>query len=114
MPTTVTTLLQQLDQGNAKFSDVLDVINAHYDFTATAFDNGSVHNAAGENSGSCRVFAYAQLQGLNAEDTVKLFAEHAASVFAHPEGNDHQNIRNFIQHGWAGVKMAGTALSPKG
>lgn len=113
MSTPVSTLLQHIDQGNAKFSDVLDFINARYDFTATAFDNGSVHNAAGENSGSCRVFAFAQLQGLSAVDTVKLFAEHAASVHAHPEGTDHQNIRNFIQHGWAGIKMAGTALTPK-
>ena len=113
MSTPVTTLLQHIDQGSATFSDVLDFINARYDFTATAFDNGSVHNGAGENSGSCRVFAFAQLNDLNAEETIKLFAEHAASVHAHPEGTDHQNIRNFIQHGWAGIRFAGKALSPK-
>jgi hypothetical protein len=108
-----TSLLNKIDQGSAAFSDVLAFINERYDFSPTAFDNGSVHNAAGENSGSCRVFAFAQLHGLSVDDTVKLFAEHAVSVLAHPNGSDHQNIRNFIQHGWAGIRFTGTALSPK-
>ncbi|MFX3889306.1 HopJ type III effector protein, partial [Streptococcus suis] len=30
-----------------------------------------------------------------------------------PDNDDHQNIRNFIRFGWAGVKFSGQALSAK-
>ena len=41
------------------------MIDALYDFTPSAFDNGEVHNAAGQNNGSCRILAFAQAQGLS-------------------------------------------------
>ncbi|MFI8142771.1 HopJ type III effector protein, partial [Acinetobacter baumannii] len=41
------------------------------------------------------------------------FAEHYASVLATPEGTDHQNIRQFMQNGWDGVKFEGQALTEK-
>lgn len=113
MAAEISALLHRLDQQNAQFSDVLDLINAHYDFTPTAFDNGKLHNAAGENSGSCRVFAFAKLHDLSDLDTLELFAEHYLSVKATQNGDDHQNIRNFKHFGWQGIVIHGQPLTEK-
>ena len=107
------TLLAQLKDGSAKFADVIAFIEARYQHTPTAFQNGAQFNAATENLGSAKVFSFAQLEGLNQADTLSLFAEHYASVLATPEGTDHQNIRQFMQNGWDGVKFEGQALSVK-
>ncbi len=58
-------------------------------------------------------FSFAKLQGLDQAQTLSLFAEHYASVLATPEGTDHQNIRQFMQNGWDGVKFEGQALTEK-
>jgi len=110
MAAAISALLHRLDQQEAKFSDVLDLINAHYEFTPTAFENGALHNTAGENSGSCRVFAFAKLHHLSDLDTLELFAEHYLSVKATPTGEDHQNIRNFKHFGWEGIVFQGQPL----
>ena len=107
------TLLDAVAQGRADFVAVLAHIDAHYAFTPTAFDNGSAHNAAGQNSGSCKVFSFAQMEGLDAAQTLSLFAEHYRAVLATPEQEDHANIRNFMQHGFAGLRFAGVALVAK-
>jgi hypothetical protein len=44
---------------------------------------------------------------------LQLFAEHYQAVLASPEAQDHANIRNFMQHGWAGVRFASAALVAK-
>ncbi|AOA57222.1 HopJ type III effector protein [Acinetobacter larvae] len=106
-------LLDQLAQGQANFSDVLAYIDAHYQHQATAFDNGAQHNAASENQGSAKVLYFAQLQQLSAAQTLTLFAQHYAAVLAHPTAQDHQNIRQFMQHGWDGVKFSGVVLTAK-
>ena len=106
-------LLAQLKDGTAKFADVLAFIEAHYQHTPTAFKNGAQSNAATENQGSVKVFSFAKLQGLNQADTLSLFAEHYAAVLTTPDATDHQNIRQFMQHGWDGVTFDGTALSAK-
>lgn len=46
-------------------------------------------------------------------DKASLFAEHYAAVLNTPEGTDHQNIRQFMQHGWDGVTFEGEALQAK-
>jgi len=79
----------------------------------TCIQNGAQHNAATENQGSAKVFSFAKLQGLDQAQTLSLFAEHYASVLATPEGTDHQNIRQFMQNGWDGVKFEGQALTEK-
>ena len=107
------TLLAQLKDGSAKFADVIAFIEARYQHTPTAFQNGAQFNAATENQGSAKVFSFAQLEGLNQADTLSLFAEHYASVLATPEGTDHQNIRQFMQNGWDSVIFEGQALSVK-
>ena len=106
-------LLTQLQTGEVKFADVLAFIEARYNHTPTAFQNGQQHNAATENQGSAKVFSFAKLNGLDQAQTLSLFAEHYASVLASPEASDHQNIRQFMQNGWDGIKFEGTALVAK-
>lgn len=106
-------LLTQLQTGEVKFADVLAFIEARYNHTPTAFQNGQQHNAANENQGSAKVFSFAKLNDLDQAQTLSLFAEHYASVLATPEATDHQNIRQFMQNGWDGIKFEGTALVAK-
>ena len=106
-------LLNQLQSGEAKFSDVIAFIEARYTHTPTAFQNGQQHNAATENQGSAKVFSFAQLNGLDQTQTLSLFAVHYASVLATPDATDHQNIRQFMLNGWDGIEFDGTALTAK-
>ena len=55
------------------FTETITVIEENYTFTPTAFQNGLLHNSAGENSGSCKVFAFAQLHHLSQEETLSCF-----------------------------------------
>ena len=54
--------------------------------------------------------SFAKLNSLSQEQTLALFAEHYAAVLATPEGTDHQNIRQFMQHGWDEVQFQAEAL----
>ena len=109
-------LLQQLhtEPNSIKFSDVIDVIDRNYSFQPVAFTVGEQHNKAGENQGSCKLFAFAQKHQLNAEQTPYLFGQYyREDVLSHPEGKDHQNIRNFLKYGWKGVKFEAEGLKPQ-
>ena len=107
----ITALLADLQQQTVSFKDVIAFIEAHYQHTPTAFKNGEIFNEATQNQGSAKVFAFAQLNSLSVEDTLTLFAEHYQSVLSHPDGGDHQNIRQFMVEGWAGIKFDGKALA---
>lgn len=96
------------------FTDTMAVIDVQYDFTPTAFDNGDTSNAAGENNGSCKLFAFARDLALSEDDTLALFGSYYRDdVLGNPDGSDHQNIRNFMRYGWRGVHFHGQALTPK-
>ncbi len=96
------------------FDDTLAVIEENYHFKETEFSNGDQINQAGENSGSCKVFAFATLQKLCKEDTLSLFAQYYFNdVLNNPDGSDHQNIRQFIIHGFDGIDFKGEALTEK-
>jgi len=110
------TFLQRLDESpdSVSFDDTMTVIESLYEFTPTAFDNGSLVNEAGKNNGSCKLFSFAQAQGLTEQQTLNCFgAYYRDDVLKHPDGTDHQNIRNFIRTGWAGINFKGIALMPK-
>jgi hypothetical protein len=106
-------LLEQLQQGQAKFSDVLAFIDARYQYHPSAFKNGAQQNAATENQGSAKILSFAQLEKLSVAQTLSLFAEHYQAVLATPEGTDHQNIRQFMLNGWQGIQFEGTVLTAK-
>lgn len=106
-------ILSKLALDEIGFSDVLAQVDSEYNHVPTAFQNGDQYNASTENQGSARVLFYAQLNKLSKEDTLRLFAEHYKNVLDNPGANNHQNIRQFIKNGWAGVKFEGDALLPK-
>lgn len=93
------------------FKDTMTVIDENYSFTPTAFKNGNTANDAGKNSGSCKLFAFAQLNKLTEPETLKCFGAYYNDVLKNPSGDDHQNIRNFITSGWKGISFEGNALT---
>ncbi len=59
-----------------QFNDTIAVIETHYEFTSTAFRNGSIKNEAGQNSGSCKLFSFAKLHGLTEQQTLTCFGDY--------------------------------------
>jgi hypothetical protein len=106
-------LLTKLKDDSLPFKAVIDFIETYYQHQPTAFKNGTLHNEATQNQGSAKVFTFAQLHKLDKADTLYLFAEHYQSVLRNPDGTDHQNIRQFMIHGWAGIVFEGQALLAK-
>lgn len=96
------------------FTDTMAVVEALYDFTPTAFQNGDLHNEAGQNSGSCKLFSFAKLQNFSVEQTLACFGDfYRKDVLENPDATNHQNIRNFMKTGWEGISFEGTALTEK-
>lgn len=112
----LTTFLQQLNDApdSIAFTDTMAVIDANYLFTPTAFDNGNTNNAADQNNGSCKIFAFGQLNQLTEQQTLHCFGDYyRQDVLANPNGEDHQNIRQFMQSGWSGIDFSAQALIVK-
>lgn len=107
------TLLENLKHHSLTFKEVIEFIEADYQHQPTAFKNGDAYNESTQNQGSAKVFAFAQINDLSKADTLSLFAEHYQSVLNTPEGIDHQNIRQFMIHGWPGVMFEVQALMKK-
>lgn len=101
----LTALLNTLKFNTTTFAEVLTFIGTQYKHVPTAFKNGDVYNDDTQNQGSAKVFAFAKKNDLTAEDTLLLFAEHYQTVLADPNGLNHQNIRQFMAHGWAGIEF---------
>ena len=100
------------------FNEVIEIINNFYDYTPTRFSNGTgdeaVNNAAGENEGSCKIFAFARLQQLDETQALNCFGRYyREDVLKHPQGSDHANIRTFIKYGWQHIILDNTALELK-
>lgn len=96
------------------FNDTMSVIDANYEFAPVSFQNGDLINEQGKNSGSCKLFAFAQLQNLSQQQTLACFGDYYRNdVLKLPNGNDHQNIRNFMRTGWNGIKYSEQPLKPK-
>ncbi len=99
---------------NLEFSETMAVIDTNYVFTPTAFKNGTLQNNAGENSGSCKLFAFAKLQGFTKNETLACFGKfYFEDVLNDPNGTGHQNIRNFMITGIDGLVFDGIALKLK-
>ena len=96
------------------FQDTIAYIDTNYNFTPTTFKNGNQINNAGENNGSCKIFAFAKIHQLEKDQTLALFGSYYFDdVLKNPDGNDHQNIRNFMIFGWDGISFESDALELK-
>ena len=112
----LTTFLNKLEQtpNNIEFTETMSVIEATYSFTPTSFTNGETLNQAGENNGSCKIFAFGILNKLSEQQALACFGNYYRDdVIKNPEGEDHQNIRNFMVSGWQGISFEGQALITK-
>jgi hypothetical protein len=89
----------------------MSVVETNYDFTPTAFKNGNLQNDVGQNSGSCKLFAFAVDQNLTKKETLACFGQYYFDeVLNDPAGTGHQNIRNFMNTGFQGLTFVGVAL----
>lgn len=102
---------------NVAFNETMAIIADYYDYQPTEFSNGvqqPLLNEAGRNEGSCKIFAFAKLQGLDQAQTLALFGDYyRIDVLENPQGSDHQNIRNFMRDGWDGIEFKSEALTAK-
>jgi hypothetical protein len=96
------------------FEDVMEMIDTHYESQLLEFKNGDIVNKQGENEGSAKILSYAALSNLDKETTLKLWGQYYREVKNDPDGDSHQNIRNFMKYGWDGVPFEnGIALTRK-
>ncbi len=108
--------LKQLEYSpeSIEFNDTMAVIEENYIFTPSSFTNGGVANQAGTNNGSCKIFSFGLLNALTEQQTLACFGSYYRDdVLNNPEGDDHQNIRNFMVSGWAGIQFDNLALAEK-
>jgi len=117
----VESMLEQIKANpkDVSFEEVMSVISEHYDYQPVLFTNGitgdQVVNKAGENEGSCKIFAFAKLHELSESETLACFGKYYRNdVLQNEEGDDHANIRTFIRHGWKGIAFEQPALVAKG
>jgi hypothetical protein len=113
---TIAEFIQKLNQApqSISFTETISLIEENYNFEPTAFKNGAIYNASGQNSGSCKLFTFAQMNDLTVEQTLACFGSYYfEDVLKNPEGCDHQNIRNFMQTGWESIEFEGKALTLK-
>lgn len=111
---TLADFISQLDSKaeEVSFEQVMQVVSENYSYIATSFTNGNLLNEAGTNEGSCKIFYFAQLNKLTEQQTLNCFGRfYRDDVVNNPQGNDHGNIRNFIQSGWQGIQFKSAALT---
>lgn len=117
---TLTHFKTQLNENpkTIKFTDVMHLIDTLYQYTPTAFENGLnddvLINAEGTNEGSCKLFAFAKNQNLNAQQTLYCFGQYYTDdVLKNPNADNHQNIRHFMKYGWEGIRFKQAPLLSK-
>ncbi len=104
----------QLQPESIQFSDCIDFIDENFYFIPTAFENGIQKNNIGQNNGSCKIFAFGLLHNLTEKQTLACFGDYyRKDVLNNPDADDHQNIRQFMLHGWSGIKFSVQALVEK-
>jgi hypothetical protein len=112
-------LIQKINSkpGSIDFAEVIETIEATYNYIPTRFSNGinsnTIINEAGTNEGSCKIFAFSKLNNLDQKQTLACFGKYyREDVLNHPDNDDHANIRSFMVHGWEGIKFENEALQP--
>lgn len=118
---TIKTLIEciKMQPENVSFEQVMNVISEQYSYRPAAFSNGLGNdlfvNQAGENEGSCQIFAFAKMNALTEKETLACFGKYyREDVLQHKDACDHANIRTFVKHGWKGVQFETPALTENG
>jgi hypothetical protein len=93
----------EMDADSLKFEDLMELIDTHYEVGLLEFKNGNILNKQGENEGSAKLLSYAAISEFDKETTLKLWGQYYREVLADPDGDSHQNIRNFMKTGWDGT-----------
>ena len=101
-----------------KFAETMAYVQENYHYRQVTFSNGlgkrKLVNQPGENEGSLRIFSLGKLLNLSQKETLALFGElYWRDVIENPDGDDHVNIRNFIEFGWEEVSLSENALTPR-
>jgi len=118
MPIEELITLIKTHKNDIEFDAVINAIEEQYLYTPSRFTNGGnghiLINEAGTNEGSCKIFSFAMLNGLNKEETLACFGKYYRDdVLQNPQNEDHQNIRNFMISGWDGINFDNQALERK-
>ena len=104
----------QASPETVEFQDTMAVIESSYVYAPVVFANGDLVNQAGENEGSCKLFAFAKLNNLDEDKTLACFgAYYREDVLQNLDNDNHQNIRNFMKTGWAGITFENEVLTSK-
>mmetsp|Transcript_22985 Transcript_22985/g.38474 ORF Transcript_22985/g.38474 Transcript_22985/m.38474 type:complete len:216 (+) Transcript_22985:67-714(+) len=92
--------------------ETLTLLDKHYDYFEVPFTCGEVTNQPNENKGSAKILSFGLMTGMTEEQTLSLFGEVYRDLS--PDGQDHQNVRNFAKFGWAKVVFgSGLAIISK-
>ncbi len=111
-----TVLITQLKEApdTVVFEDVLATIDENYEYEPVAFSNGGLLNEAGDKDIPCKIFAFGHINNLSKEQTLSCFGKYYyKDVLSTPNGEDHLNIRQFMEYGWNGLKFFGKPLAEK-
>lgn len=114
---TINTFLEKLKKTpeSIDFKETMAVIADNYIYSPAEFMNGELRNQAGTNEGSCKIFAFGQLNQLSDAETLACFGDYyRKDVLENPTASDHGNIRNFMETGWSGIEFKSPALVAKG
>ena len=106
-------LLRSLNENPdvVEYDAVMALIDELYEFTPVTYTNGDLTNEAGQNAGSCKIFAFAKLVRLSEQQTLECFGSYYRNdVLKHPNNLDHPNIRSFMKTGWQGISFDGVPL----
>ena len=95
------------------FANTLAFVETWFEFTPSAFMNGTVENRADQNQGSCKVFSMSQLLELTKEQTLRCFGEHYRDVLATPDVDNHHNLRRVLREGTGNITFANFPLRAK-
>ena len=115
----LTSFIEKIINNNpVSFEETIAVITENYHYQATEFSNGLneqlLVNQAGNNEGSCKIFAFAQINQFDQQQTLNLFGDYyRQDVLNDPQGKNHQNIRIFMQYGWDGICFNRLPLTAK-
>lgn len=93
----------EMDASELTFEEVMEVIDTHFETGLIEFKNGALTNKPGENEGSAKLLSYAALSGFDQATTLTLWGQYYRDVVNDPDGDSHQNIRNFMKTGWDGT-----------